>query len=530
MMWRPIASVWISIFLAAAAHAQQGGQPKSTVTIAFGAESTTLDPNKAAAGVDYYFISQLFEQLVRQSPPEGKVVNWLAESYKVETGDDGKIVIDVRIRPGVKFHNGDPLTAEDFEFAYHRARDPKVSRLSHLQASIAKFEVVSDLHFRLHFSEGDATYISDNLRLWAIPKKYFQSVGEEHFGQRPVGTGPWKFASRSVKEEIRFEAFEDYWNKDLRPTAKALVIKVIPEDLTRVAAFKTGAVDLIDAVPLALASEIKALPGVTTATLNTGNNLYIQFGTHVATSPFNDVRVRKAAAHAIDMDAIIKSVLFGQAERYTQLGVGEFGYDPDLKPYAFDPKKARELLAEAGYPRGFETPCLNLTTPREPNIKEYGEAVYAYFAAVGIRCRMSGAEYSAWLSLKRRWPEGSSAKTMEGVVSDMYGHGGVPGDPGTAWQAMLHSFEPGKGYGASSFTNEKDVDELIGRQRREMDLSKRLPIIKEIARIKHERVLGGVTTYRPLSTIAWRNTISFTPWPMPGYWHQMQQIGPKGTN
>src|SRR5205085_6357445 len=136
---------------------------------------------------------------------------------------------------------------------------------------------------------GDATYISDNLRLWAIPKKYFLAVGEEQFNQKPVGTGPWKFASRSVKEEIRFEAFEDYWNKELRPTAKTLVIKVIPEDLTRVAAFKTGAVDLIDAVPLALVSEVKALAGVTTATLNSGNNLYIQFGTHTASSPFNDV-------------------------------------------------------------------------------------------------------------------------------------------------------------------------------------------------------------------------------------------------
>ncbi|MEZ5765637.1 MAG: ABC transporter substrate-binding protein [Xanthobacteraceae bacterium] len=145
---------------------------RDTLTVAFGAESTTLDPNKAAAGVDYYFIGQMFEQLLRRDP-NGNTVNWLAKSYDIKPEGAG-YVVDVELRDGVKFHNGDPLTSEDFEFAYQRARDPKVSRLSHLQASVSKFEIVDPLRFKLHFSEGDATYISDNLRLWAIPKKYFR--------------------------------------------------------------------------------------------------------------------------------------------------------------------------------------------------------------------------------------------------------------------------------------------------------------------------------------------------------------------
>lgn len=520
------ATFFISIFILAAcgsiALAQSGGK-RDTLTAAFGAESTTLDPQKAAAGVDYYMISQMFEQLVRQDPNR-KTVNWLAESYKVNEVD-GHIAIDVTLRPGVKFHNGDPLTSEDFEFSFNRARDPKVSRLPHLQASISKFEIINDLQFRLHFSEGDATYISDNLRLWAIPKKYFLSVGEEQFAQKPVGTGPWRFVSRSIKEQIKFEAFPEYWNREHRPSVKNLIIKIIPEDLTRVAALKTGSVDLIDAAPLALVAELKSNPDIRTASLNTGNNLYMQLGTHVPNSPFNDVRVRKAAAHAMDMDAIVKSVLFGQAVRYTQLGEGEAGYDPALKPYAYDPKKARELLAEAGYPRGFDTACYNLTTPREPNIKEYGEAVFAYFAAVGIRCRVIGLEYSAWLTTKRRWPADSPVKSMEGIISDMYGHGGLPGDPGTAWQATLHSFEPGTGFGVSSYSNDKEVDALIQQQRREMNREKRLEILKKIALLKNERVLGGITTYRPLSTFAWRSNVKFTPWASPAYWHQLQEVG-----
>ena len=162
--------------------------------------------------------------------------------------------------------------------------------------------------------------------------------------RKPVGTGPWKFVSRTIKEEIKFEAFDDYWNKEHRPTVKNLTIKMIPEDLTRVAAFKTGAVDWIDAVPLAMVEEFKKMPGVKTQSFVTPNNLYLSMDATSPNSPFKDVRVRQAVAHAIDVDAIIKSVLFGQGERYVQVGKGSLGYDPDLKPYPFDPKKARELL------------------------------------------------------------------------------------------------------------------------------------------------------------------------------------------
>jgi peptide/nickel transport system substrate-binding protein len=111
------------------------------------------------------------------------------------------------------------------------------------------------------------------------------------------------------------------------------------------------------------------------------------------------------------------------------------------------------------------------------------------------------------------------------VINDMYGHGSLPGDPGTAWQAMLHSFVPGKGFGASSYTNDAEVDDLIEQQRREMNHDKRIVLLQKIARLKHERVLGGVTTYRPLATFAWRKEVKFEPWPAPGYWHQMQEIG-----
>ncbi len=515
----------IAALAAAAAAMASPSQAQSdrTLTVALAAESTTMDPAKYSAGVDQYFIGNMFEQLVKPAP-DGTMQNWLAESWEVSEVD-GKPVIDVHIRPGVKFHNGDPLTSADFEFSYQRLKDPNVSRWSHYQANVDEFEIIDDLHFKLHFSKGDAAYVANYLQLWAMPKKYFEEVGEEAFGQNPIGTGPWKFVSRKVKEELVLERFADYWNEDHRPTADRLVIKIIPEDLTRVAALRTGEVDWIDAVPPAMISEVEALDGVETVSLVAGNNLFLDMDTIPEDSPFRDQKVRQAVAHAIDMDAIIDAVLFGQGERYAQVGKGSTGYDPELKPYEYDPAKAMQLLRDAGYPSGFETDCYNLITPREPNIKEVGEAMFAYLSAVGIRCRLQNMEYSAWINLGRRAED--TPQLEGGLISWMWGQG-VPGDPGVAWGGHVHSYIPGEGWGSYSHVSNPELDAMIEQANTLMDPKEREAALKEIARKKHELMLGGLPTYRPLVTFAWDDDkVEFTPWPYPGFWRNFQEIGLK---
>lgn len=498
-----------------AAFAQASGE----LVAALAAEGTVLDPSKYSAGVDQYYIGQMFEQLVRFGP-DLKPVNWLAESWKIE-GTAEKPIIDVQIRKDVKFHNGDPLTSADFEFSYERLRDPKISRWSHLQANVEKFEIVDDHHFRLHFKAPDGDYIVGSLQLWAMSKKYFEKAGEDGFANAPVGTGPWKFVSRVVKQELKLEAFDDYWNKDARPKIKTLTLKIIPEDLTRVAAFKQGTVDWVDNIPLSEVENIKKMPGVKTFTAASPNNLYIDFPSYQPNSPFHKLEVRQAVAHAVDVDAIIKSVLFGQGKRYVEVAEGSTGYDPNLKPYPYDVKKAKELLTKAGYPRGFDTPCYNLTTPREPNVKEMGEAVFAYLGQVGIRCKVQGLEYGAWINLGRRGRTGPPE--MDGVLMSMWGHG-LPGDPATPWAGMVHSFVQGKGFGSYSYTDDKKADEMIEQLKGTMDPAKREELIRQIARYKHDNVLGGVTTYRPVITLAWRDKVNFRPWPSPGSWRGFQEV------
>ena len=116
-------------------------------------------------------------------------MNWLAQSWSVG-GTPEKPMIDVHLRPGVKFQNGDPLTAEDVKFSYERLRDPKQSRWSHLQAAVESFEIVDPLHFRIHFSQPDATYVTDYLQIWVMPRAYFEKVGADGFARAPIGTGP----------------------------------------------------------------------------------------------------------------------------------------------------------------------------------------------------------------------------------------------------------------------------------------------------------------------------------------------------
>ncbi|MBW2622833.1 MAG: ABC transporter substrate-binding protein [Deltaproteobacteria bacterium] len=498
-----------------------GQKPVSgKVTVAFGAESNVLDVTKAAAGVDWYYISQVNEMLMAATA-KMEIENWLAESWKL-IQVDGKPVIDVFLRKGVKFHTGDTMTSKDFAFCYDRMKDPKISKWSHYQASVDRIKIIDDYNFQIHFKVPDATYIPSLLRLYGISKAYYGKVGDDGVQRHPVGTGPWKFVSRRVKEGVEFEAFEDYWNQKYRPGVKYLSIKIIPEDMTRVAAFQTKAVDLIDAVPPAMIASIKKIKGVQTASVINGNNLFLQFNTQIADSPFNDQRVRLAAAYAIDMDGIIKGVLFGQGQRYASIGRGNDGYDPSLKPYEYNPEKAKALLKEAGYPKGFDITFYNLITPREPNIKEYGEAMAAYLTAVGIKCRIQGLEYSPWIKMGRR----ADKPEMDGVISWMWGHG-LTGDPGLSpWPGHLHSYHAGTGWGSYSYSNDPEIDKMIEEQKVTMDPVKRMAIIKQIARLKHERVVGGLTTYRPMVTFAWRDHVSFTPWPA-GYFHELRQIGLK---
>ena len=481
--------------------------------MAFGAEPQQVDPTRSSAGVDGYYMDLFYESLLAVTPDFDRV-NWLAESWQVVEREDG-LAIAVTIREGVKFHNGDELTAGDFAYAFERLKDP-VSRTAGRLRYVDGIRIHDDYRFDFVLNSPDGSLEALNLVLTAIPREYYEAVGDAGVQAHPIGTGPWKFVSRKPREELVVERFEDYWNRDAMPVAKRLRIKIIPEDTTRVAAFKTGAVDWIDAVPPAQVAEFEQLPGVAVASLPAPNNLFLSLNAIDPGSPFRFQKVRQAAAHAVDVDAIIRYILYGQGIRTAQLAPGTLGFDPELEPYRYDPDRARELLAEAGYPAGFNVPCYNLTTPREPYFKEVGETIYAYLTEVGIRCRIVQLEYGAWIAVGRRF----SRPHMDGIWSTMWGQG-LPGDPTDAWSGHVHT--AGDGWGTYSYHSDARLDAMIEELRTTMERDQRVDLIRAIARLKHELVAGGLPTYRPMLTLAWRDHIDFQPWPG-AFWRSMRGL------
>ncbi|MDE0691815.1 MAG: ABC transporter substrate-binding protein [Gammaproteobacteria bacterium] len=501
--------------IAAPSLTAHGASPDQSdeIVVAFAVEPNRVDPTVSIGGLNERFITLFYEQLANVDPERNRV-NWLAESWSQSTrGSDH--VVSIKLREGVKFHNGDTLTSHDFRYAFERQRSaasPAAYRLRY-----ARDLVVHDDHrFDIVFERPDALFFHWNLALWAVPRRYYEEVGDAGVQAHPIGTGPWKFVSRKAREELVVERFEDYWNGGTERRAKRLVIKIIPEDTTRLAAFRTGRADWIDALPTALVEEFRSMPGVRVASLPTPNNLYLGMNAIDPASPLSDVRVRRAVAHAIDVDAIVEHVVNGQAIRTAQVAPGSLGYDPSLAPYPYDPARARALLAEAGYPRGFDINCYNMTTPREANIKEVGEAAYAFLGAVGIRCRIVQLEYGAWADVLRR----RTRPDMDGIISAM-GEQGLPGDPISAWSLHLHSWSETRG--SVSYHADARFDRLLETARTTLDPTERQTLVREIARKKHEELAGGLPTYRPLTAFAWRDTIDFRPWPA-GHWRSMQEI------
>jgi peptide/nickel transport system substrate-binding protein len=207
---------------------------------------------------------------------------------------------------------------------------------------------------------------------------------------------------RSIKQFWDLERFEDYW--DEKPVIKRATFRVIPEAVTLAAALKTGEIDVVQSYPPTFVDELSKARGFRIIKNRTVNTIDLRINAireadpvTGAPNPFADRRVRLAMQQAIDRDAIIKNLLKGMGEKVAVLFPEDIGRDPDLKPYPYDPKMAKQLLAEAGYPKGITANYYGLVGQRMPMSKEVGEAVAQYLTAAGIRTKVINEEYGMWL-------------------------------------------------------------------------------------------------------------------------------------
>ncbi len=465
-----------------------------TLTVAISTDLEATDPHQIKGSASRFFQIAVFESLYRRDE-SGKLIPALATGFT--TSKDGRRV-EFSLRKGVRFHNGDPFTAHDVKFSLERAKDPKIGvALVAALKNIQSVDVIDDYRVAFNLVKPDASFLSIlEFRLNVLPANYVKKVGTEGLMKQPVGTGPFRFVSRAVKEYVKFERFDGYWGS--KPSFKTLTFKVIPEPTTRVALLRRGEVDIITQVPFQSVEEIKKAPGLKIQTIRTNERTFIKMNTLRDKSPFKDRRVRQALNYAIDKQSIINGVLNGFAvETATGITKGIIGYDETIKPYPYDPKKAKALLAEAGYPNGFNGGDLFFPSgDRVPRLKDVMEAVAAYWAEVGIRVNLRAVEYSAWLG---------SVQTREA-----YGFGWMVRHE-TTWdpeERLLSHNRCGAFY--SIFCESPEMDKMIDESKEIMDLGKRREHFRRFFKIFYEES-PEVFLYETVQVYGMRNEIIWEP-------------------
>jgi peptide/nickel transport system substrate-binding protein len=468
-------------------------QASDTITIAIGDEPTTMDQTIAWTGVDYNTIENYAEYLFPRNTA-GEIVPGLAESWTYS--EDGK-TLEVKLREGVTFHDGSPFTAADVEFSYARGSELSATVRNRLR-SLESLEVVDDHNIVFHFTNPDVTFLPNRGAAMIASKTYFDAVGEEEFARMPVGTGPYKFVSYSVGENVEVERFDDYYGT-VPPIARARFV-FIADETTRVASLQAGETDLIMACPYYAVIGFDGTDEFKTEKLPLNHpTMSIVFSTQNPDDPWYDKRVRLALAHAVDYDAIISGVLFGVPERLAFLGPDEVGYDPELKPYPYDPERAKALLAEAGFADGFDMELNYAVTGRVQMNPQVAEAIASYFETVGVRTRLIGEEWEAYRA------KYNAQKEPGASYVGLFTHGRA-GGPDPTYNINL--FFGAKG--PISIYNNPELDAINSQATATMDETERAKLIQQAIDLIHDEV-PSFPVYNNFAVYAMKSNVAFVP-------------------
>ena len=361
-------------------------------TAATPSEPDTLDITATKdPGGSYVVLQNVYEQLWRMDAdnrPVKSVADWtIAPDWHT---------ITFHIRPGIRFQSGDELNADDVVFSFNRiaAHSPMYRRDAKL---VDRVEALDRYTVRFTFNTPYFGFFhSAIVELQSRP--YQERVGEAAATARPNGIGPYRIVAYKPAQYVDLAASPNYYGK--QPAVRTARILFVKDEETRVAKLRAGEVDLITDTPYPAIADLKSR-GYRIAGAESWPVCAVQFQLNNPGSPWHDKRVRLAIAHAIDGDAIVKGLLQGIPRRYPYLAPGEFGYDPDLPHYRYDPALAKRLLAEAGYPQGFAMP-LYYWAGTFYGIRETAEAVALYLKNVGITARPEGLDPTKVMALLRR--------------------------------------------------------------------------------------------------------------------------------
>jgi peptide/nickel transport system substrate-binding protein len=451
------------------------GELRVAVTTLFGER---LDPILPSVTEAKTLVGRVFDYLWGLTR-DNKMGPGVAERYEISP--DG-LVWTFYLRKGVMCHKPYDyyeITAEDVKFSIDRFRSPKSKssgRFS-LRRYVDRVEVVDRYTVRIYTKAPSPLLLNlfsdrEAQEGMIMPKGIIQKLGEEEFFKHPIGSGPWKFVKHEVGSYIIYEANEDYWDKDRIPRFKTLIFFIVPEEATRVAMLRKGEADIIEIAAeskkevLAAGLKIARVVGVQPV------NVFI-FGSYLNPNfPTYNKKVRQALQLAINNEEIVKYVFDGEAEVASVFPWTKrhFAYDPTLKPYPYDPERAKKLLAEAGYPQGFEIKIYTFPMGGVPQLPKVAEAVAGYWEKIGVKAKVVPID---WVAIRKLYFTRSPK---------LAGHASTWRSPGTTWENMpggLWVYYHSKGT-LGFLIKDPRLDKLIDKAMVEMDRGKRLEQVREI--------------------------------------------------
>jgi len=461
----------VSASLASHAGAQgtrsEAPSGQMTWAVHFSLAPTFFDPGETTGIITPFLVLYaLHDGLVKPMPGKPQAGS-LAESWSVSP--DG-LVYEFVLRPGVKFHNGDPVTTEDVKFSFDRYKGAGATLM---KARMASVEIVDPHRIRFRLKQPWADFMTffgtpATGAAWIVPKKYIEKVGDDGFKKAPIGAGPYRFVSFQPGIELVLEAYEQYWRKT--PAVKRLVFKSVPDESTRLAMLKRNEADLAYSIRGALAEEIRRTPGLTLKSTRGAFTEWINFlDQWDPKSPWADRRVRLAANYAIDRKSLNEAEYLGLSKVTASIIPSGFEFSWSPPTYAYDPHRAKQLLAEAGYPNGFDAGLISADTV----YAAIAEAVANYLQAIGVRIKVNPMERAASIKANQE-------KKLKNLAR---GGSAAFGNAATRIDAFVF------GEGMFAYGSYPDIDGLFREQAAEPDRKKREALLHRIQQLMHEKAM-----------------------------------------
>ena len=440
--------------------AQDAPKTGGTLVAAWAQDPVGLDPHVTSARSSIAILENVLDNLVTVDE-NLEIAPSLAQSW--EFSDDG-LTLTFHLRDGVTFSNGRPFTAEDVVYTYERLLDPATgSGNAFLLDGVTDIAAPDARTVVFTLEEPSAVLLGSLASSKALGIIARESVEDGTVNTQPIGTGPFTIADFQPGVKVTLERNEAYWQEGL-PYLDAIDVRIIPDESVRRSALVSGDVDWTISVPAQSVEELRARDDVVIDEVPAGAYWYI--GVNTEREPLNDPRVRQAIAYAINRDNVAAAAAFGNAQPTEDPIPASSPWASDYSPYEYNPERARELLAEAGYPDGFEMEIMP-TTQYEESVRA-AQVIQADLANVGVRADIRTLEWAEWL-------EEEGAGNYDTYVCSW--NGGT--DPEDYFYAQ---HKTGEVFNFTGYSN-PTVDELLEEGRSTQDQAARKDIYAEINRI-----------------------------------------------